>query len=94
VTGRLAPEGWTGDVDPLFRTRPTVTGRGPGDQEGIVVMVNGHDLFGLFPDEDDQGVHSGWTLGHWDPETDEWIEDAELTDEVAAFLAKGQGTDG
>jgi hypothetical protein len=94
VTGRLAPEGWTGDVDPLFRTRPTVTGRGPGGQEGVVIMVNGHDLVGLFPTLDDNGDHDGWEIGHWDPHTGEWWADAEVTDEVAAFLSMERGSDG
>ena len=80
---------------PVFTTRPTVTGGSGVHSEGIVVAVNGHDLLGIYPQVDGEGEQVGWDVGYWDAHSGEWVEcqdSGDITDQMAMFLALGEGT--
>jgi len=79
-----------GPVQPVFTTRATVTS---GEVDGIVVMVNGHDLLGVFPSLD--VPDSPWSLGYWDASSGEWVDadyDGDFCAQLVKYLALGEET--
>jgi len=74
-----------GPAQPVFTIRPTQT----GDRvDGFVVMVNGHDLIGVYPSIEVSGAEiAPWSLGYWDAESGEWV-DADPEGDFSAQLVK------